>query len=176
MGLSLPTSPGLALPDEEGPSRVSRQQQQFLSFLPAQALIQPPKEKKQRVTALAREWMGQDSKGTPPPLSSTCTMMNWPLISKGPPGLSSWSWFQGSQRTTSWGQPQSFLPGDLPHSQGSIQGATGRLGDLNLSPITVRSPQHPYAFLSPFQAFAFQELPFFFLQILVNILLEYFKV
>lgn len=41
-GLSLPTSPSLALPDEEGPSRVSRQQQQFFSFLPAQALIQPP--------------------------------------------------------------------------------------------------------------------------------------
>lgn len=42
VALSLPTSPGLALPDEEGPSVVPRQQQQFLSFLPAQALIQPP--------------------------------------------------------------------------------------------------------------------------------------
>lgn len=42
VALSLPTSPGLALPDEEGPSAVTRQQQQFLSFLPAQALIQPP--------------------------------------------------------------------------------------------------------------------------------------
>lgn len=41
-GLSLPTFPGLALPDKEGPSRVPRQQQQFFSFLPAQALIQPP--------------------------------------------------------------------------------------------------------------------------------------
>lgn len=58
VGLSLPTSPGLALPDKEGPSRVSRQQQQFLSFLPAQALIQPPEGKKHRGTGLAWEWMG----------------------------------------------------------------------------------------------------------------------
>lgn len=62
-GPSLPTSPGLALPDEEGPSRVSRQQQQFLCFIPAQALIQPPAGGAKRATMSAWGWVGQDFAG-----------------------------------------------------------------------------------------------------------------
>lgn len=41
-GPCLLTSPGLAFPDEEGPTSVPRQQQQVLSLLPTQAFIQPP--------------------------------------------------------------------------------------------------------------------------------------
>lgn len=66
-GLSLPTSPGLALPDEKGPSTVSRQQQQFLRFLPAQTLIQPPGGEGKGEQESPWGWMGQNSKGTRPP-------------------------------------------------------------------------------------------------------------